>query len=248
MAQTAQHTLPAVDLWKVIEQFRAGLREAFPTEFSGLVLYGSYARGEETEGSDIDVIVLFKNADAAAASKTKVGELAYSVLVASDAFVSPVPMSELKYWMGRSPFFINVKREGIFIFSEEAAELKTEIETLMSAAEDSITGARVLHESGLFGFAASRAYYAMFYAASAALLTKGLTFSRHSGVISAFGHHFAGVGILPRELHTTFSEAQDLRHLGDYGLEPFPESTAADQLENARRFVDAVRGHLEEVL
>ena len=248
MAQTAQHTLPAVDLWKVIEQFRAGLREAFPSDFSGMVLYGSYARGEETEGSDIDVIVLFKNADTAAASKTKISELAYSILVESDAFVSPVPMSELKYWMGRSPFFINVKREGIFILSEEAAELSAEIDKLMESAEESLDAASLLFESEHYGFAASRAYYAMFYAASAALLTKGLTFSRHSGVISAFGHHFAGAGILPRELHTTFSEAQDLRHLGDYGLEPFPESTAADQLENARRFVDAVRGYLEEVL
>ena len=248
MAQTAHQTLPAVDLWKVIEDFRAGLREAFASEFSGMVLYGSYARGEETEGSDVDVIVLFKHADAVAASKTKVGELAYSILVESDALVSPMPMSELKYRMGRSPFLINVKREGIFILSEEAAELKTEIENLMSAAEDSIAGARVLHESGLFGFSVSRAYYAMFYSASAALLIRGLTFSRHSGVISAFGHHFASAGILPRELHTTFSEAQKLRHLGDYGLEPFAESTATDQLENARRFVDAVRGYLEEVL
>ena len=248
MAQTASYTLPAVDLWKVIEEFRVGLREAFPTEFSGMVLYGSYARGEETEGSDIDVIVLFKSTDAAAASKTKVDELAYSILVESDAFVSPVPMSELKYWMGRSPFFFNVKREGIFILSEEAAELKTEIATLMSAADESIQAAGELLDNQHFGFSASRAYYAMFYAASAALLTKGLTFSRHSGVISAFGHHFAGAGILPLELHTTFSQAQKLRHLGDYDLAPFPESTAADQLENARRFVDAVRGYLEEVL
>ena len=248
MAQTAPYTLPAVDLWKVIEQFRAGLRAACASDLRGLVLYGSYARGEEIEGSDIDIIVLFKDDESAAASKAKVGDLAYSILVESDAFVSPVPMSELKYWMGRSPFFINVKREGMFIFTEEAAELRTEIEDLMSAAEDSIAAARLLYEADLFGFSASRAYYAMFYAASAALLTKGLTFSRHGGVISAFGHHFSGAGILPRELHTTFSQAQKLRHLGDYDLAPFPESTAADQLENARHFVDAVRGYLEEVL
>ena len=248
MAQTAPYTLPAVDLWKVIEEFRVGLRAACASDLRGLVLYGSYARGEEHEESDIDIIVLFKDDESAAASKTKVGDLAYSILVESDAFVSPVPMSELKYWKGRSPFFINVKREGIFIFSEEAAELKTEIETLMSAAAESIQAAGELLDNQHFGFSASRAYYAMFYAASAVLLTKGLTFSRHSGIISAFGHHFARAGILPEELHSTFSQAQKLRHLGDYDLAPFPESTAADQLENARRFVDAVRGYLEEVL
>ncbi len=248
MTQTAQHTLPAVDLWRVIEEFRAGLREAFASDFRGLVLYGSYARGEETEGSDIDLIVLFKDAETAAASGSKVSGLAHRILVESDALVSPMPMSERNYQMGRSPFFLNVKREGIFVLSEEAAELSTEIDRLMNAAEDSITGANVLYQEGLFGFSASRAYYAMFYAASAALLTKGLTFSRHSGVVSAFGHHFARAGILPQELHTTFREALTLRHLGDYSMEPFAESTAAGQLENARRFVDAVRGYLAEAV
>ena len=248
MAQTAQNMLTAVDLWQVIEQFRAGLREAFASDFRGLVLYGSYARGEETEGSDIDLIVLFKDAETATASDSTVGDLAYRILVKSDALVSPMPMSELKYQMGRSPFFLNVKREGIFVLSEETAELSTEIERLMDVADESLEAAGELLGNEHFGFAASRAYYAMFYAASAALLTKGLTFSRHSGVVSEFGHHFARAGMLPQELHTTFREALTLRHLGDYGTEPFAESTAAGQLENARRFVDAVRGYLAEAV
>lgn len=54
MTQTAQHTLPAVDLWQVIEEFRVGLRAACASDLRGLVLYGSYARGEEHEESDID--------------------------------------------------------------------------------------------------------------------------------------------------------------------------------------------------
>ena len=248
VAQTAQNMLPAVDLWQVIEQFRAGLREAFASDFRGLVLYGSYARGEEIEGSDIDLIVLFKDAETAAASDSTVGDLAHRILVESDALVSPMPMSERKYQMGRSPFFLNVKREGIFVLSEEAAELSTEIESLMGGADESLEAAGELLDNQHFGFSASRAYYAMFYAASAALLTKGLTFSRHSGVVSAFGHHFARAGILPQELHTTFREALTLRHLGDYSMEPFAESTAAGQLENARRFVEAVRGYLAEAV
>ena len=195
-----------------------------------------------------DLIVLFKDAETAAASDSTVGDLAYRILVESDALVSPIPMSELKYQMGRSPFFLNVKREGIFVLSEEAAELSTEIERLMDVADESLEAAGELLGNEHFGFAASRACYAMFYAASAALLTKGLTFSRHSGVVPAFGHHFARADMLPQELHTTFREALTLRHLGDYGTEPFAESTAAGQLENERRFVDAVRGYLAEAV
>ncbi len=248
MTQTAQHTLPAVDLWKVIEEFRVGLRAACASDLRGLVLYGSYARGEEHEESDIDIIVLFKDDESAAEYTSKVDGVARRISEERVALLSPMPMSERKYQTGRSPFFINVKREGMFIFTEEAAELSTEIERLIEVAEDSLDAAEGLFENEHYGFAASRAYYAMFYAASAALLTKGLTYSRHSGVVSGFGRHFSSAGLLPRQLHLDFDRAQKLRLLGDYSTEPFEQSTAEEVLRNARRFVDAVRGYLEEVL
>jgi uncharacterized protein (UPF0332 family)/predicted nucleotidyltransferase len=248
VTQTAQHTLPAVDLWQVIEEFRVGLRDACASDLRGLVLYGSYARGEEHEESDVDIIVLFKDEESAAAYTSKVNCLARRIFEEHVALVSPMPMSERKYQMGRSPFFINVKREGVFILTEEAAELSGEIQRLMSEAERSLGAAGGLLDDEYFDYATSRAYYAMFYAASAALLTKGLTFSRHSGVVSGFGRHFSSAELLPRQLHLDFDKAQRLRQLGDYSTEPFEQSTAEEVLRDARRFVDAVRGYLEEVL
>ena len=44
---------------------------------------------------------------------------------------------------------------------------------------NSVAAAKVLHTEGHHGFAASRAYYAMFYVAEAFLLGKGLAFSKH---------------------------------------------------------------------
>lgn len=41
----------------------------------------------------------------------------------------------------------------------------------------------------------------MLYIAEAFLLEKGLTFSKHSAVISAFGKHFAKTGELPKDFH-----------------------------------------------
>ena len=225
-----------------------GLRAACADDLRGLVLYGSYARGEEHEESDIDVIVLFKDEESAAAYTSRVNDLAYRIFEDRYALLAPMSMSERKYQVGRSPFFINVKREGMFIFTEEAAELSEEIQKLMAEAERSLGAARGILEDGYFDYAVSRAYYAMFYAASAALLTKGLTFSRHSGVVSGFGRHLTGEGLLPRQLHLDFDRAQKLRHLGDYSTEPFERETAEEALENARRFVDAVRGYLDEVV
>ena len=61
---------------------------------------------------------------------------------------------------------------------------------LLEEARESVRAAKLLLQSGHPGYAASRAYYAMFYAASAFLEGQGLRFSSHSAVIAAFGPTF----------------------------------------------------------
>jgi uncharacterized protein (UPF0332 family) len=49
------------------------------------------------------------------------------------------------------------------------------------------------------------------------LLAKGLTFSKHAGVIAAFGQQCAKTGEVPAEFHRYLIEAMELRQVGDYG-------------------------------
>jgi len=73
-----------------------------------------------------------------------------------------------------------------------------------------------LVEEGDYDSAVSRAYYAMFYVAETLLLSKGQAYSKHSGVIAAFGKEFAKTGILPAEFHAHLREASDARNVADY--------------------------------
>ncbi len=66
----------------------------------------------------------------------------------------------------------------------------------MQKAHENIAAAEVLLQENFPEIAASRAYYAMFYIAEILLFSKGLTFSSHSAVISAFGKEFAKTGLL----------------------------------------------------
>jgi len=93
--------------------------------------------------------------------------------------------------------------------------------------------------------AASRAYYAMFYAAEAALLSLNLSFSKHQGVIAAFGKQFAKTHRLPPELHGHLREAFELRQTADYtrGDSVAPED-ASLAVERAERFIDAIEQYL----
>ncbi len=85
----------------------------------------------------------------------------------------------------------------------------------------------------------------MFYAATALLLSKGLTFKRHSAVIAAFGREFAKDDKSWQVHHRSLISAEGLRLEGDYD---FYAQTDLDELNDtlnrAEDFIEAARAHL----
>ncbi len=119
-----------------------------------------------------------------------------------------------------------------------------EIASLMDRARRSLRSARNILDDGDHDFAVSRAYFAMFYAGSAALLAQGIKRSKHAGVIAAFGQYLVKTGTFSLEYQTALQAAFNSRGAGDYGG-VFPDREEAERrLEQADKFVDAVLGHL----
>lgn len=109
---------------------------------------------------------------------------------------------------------------------------------LLWQASDSVGAARSLLDQGYAGYAASRAYYAMFYIAEAFLEGEGLSFSKHSAVISAFGERFAKTERIRPEFHRFLIEGQAVRNTGDYGIRGgVDKADAALQIDRATRFL-----------
>ena len=99
--------------------------------------------------------------------------------------------------------------------------------------------ANILNEVKYYGFAASRAFYTMFYVAEAFLEGEGMSFSKHSAVIAAFGKHFAHPGKVPVDFHRYLIEAQEARHTGDYGLsQAVKPEQAQEVISHAEIFLD----------
>ncbi len=126
--------------------------------------------------------------------------------------------------------------------------ISPEIQHFMNLAQESHSAAKVLIEKGFTGFSAAQSYYTMFYLVEALLLTKGLTFSRHSAVIAAFGREFAKAGLFDVKFHRYLIDAEKRREIGHYGdeIEEITDEQALESFRWAQDFKQAVEEYLSK--
>lgn len=70
---------------------------------------------------------------------------------------------------------------------------------LIDKARESLEASRQLMNGGFHAFAASRAYYTMFYLAEALLASKGFFYMSHGQVVGAIVREFVKPGIMEKE-------------------------------------------------
>ncbi|KAF0152459.1 MAG: HEPN domain protein [Ignavibacteria bacterium] len=122
-----------------------------------------------------------------------------------------------------------------------------EINDLTKKSEKFLKTAKLVFDSEDYDSCVSRCYYAMFFMAEAALLSKGLKASSHKGVISLFGEHFVKSEIFERELGKALGDAYDKRLIGDYGVGfAVVEIEADDMLKTSQDFVKKLKNYLNK--
>ena len=125
--------------------------------------------------------------------------------------------------------------------------MNPEVEALLEKARRSQKAAAKLFKGGDGDFAASRAYYSLFYTAEALLLSRGLSFSSHSAVIANFGKEFAKTGVLNSKFHRYLTESQDRRNIGDYSvLAEVTKEEVREMLGWAEEFIKAGENYLNQ--
>lgn len=122
-------------------------------------------------------------------------------------------------------------------------EQPDEVTANVERAQDSLVAARTLIDSEHHDVAASRCYYAVFYASTAALLSRDIRFAKHSGVINGIHRHFVREGRLSTAKGRNLNWLYELRVIGDYGeTRHVPREEAERALETASALVaDLIR-------
>lgn len=119
---------------------------------------------------------------------------------------------------------------------------EAEIAAYLDRADESIEAAQTLLQTGHPDFAASRAYYAAFYGACAALLNEGLDYAKHSSVISSIHRHFVKAGRLSTISGRNLNWLFELRGIGDYGeTRHVPIDQAKEAIDVAALFVGEIK-------
>jgi len=92
----------------------------------------------------------------------------------------------------------------------------------------------------------NRAYYAMFYATLALLVTTDSHSSKHSGVIALFDKEFVKNNMVSKELGKMLHEAFESRQEGDYkDYSKIDRKKATEILESADEFVNTIEQKLK---
>jgi len=96
-----------------LEELKASLAEIYGPRFQGVYLYGSYARGDFRESSDIDLLILLSGPVNPYAEINRLSELLSDLCLRYDVLITvfPVPVEWLE--QRKSPLFENVRREGV---------------------------------------------------------------------------------------------------------------------------------------
>ena len=100
---------------EILDEVKERLRRAYGKRLKGIILYGSYARGDACGGSDIDIIVLLQdmkdNCKEILKSSAALGDLELE----HDALISIIPFDVRDFRRRKSPVILNAKREGVLI-------------------------------------------------------------------------------------------------------------------------------------
>ena len=108
----------------------------------------------------------------------------------------------------------------------------------MGRTESALASAASELAARRYDFAANRAYYASFYAASAVLLAAGRKFTKHSGVRGAVHQDLIKPGLLDATWGRAYDRMFEARQAADYlELVEVEQSQATELLDLARGFV-----------
>ncbi len=98
---------------KTLQRLKQGLTELYGERLKGVYLFGSYARGEADEESDIDVLIVLDHVEHYSQEIDRTSELVAELSLECGRSISRVFASEQRWREDQMMFFLNVREEAV---------------------------------------------------------------------------------------------------------------------------------------
>ncbi len=106
-------------MYRLLSQLTDKSKEIFGDKLKNVILYGSYARGDYDDESDIDVAIFVNLPPEELASyRRKISRFCSAINVENGVFISPVLQSSGMYERYKTvlPFYKNIDAEGVRVY------------------------------------------------------------------------------------------------------------------------------------
>lgn len=97
----------------IIPQFKQAMQKLYGDRLSRVILFGSYARGEAREQSDIDFMIVLKDEHISEFKEIEnINKHIYNLILQTGKIISFIPVTEKKFMQAPNYFYRLVKEEG----------------------------------------------------------------------------------------------------------------------------------------
>lgn len=100
---------------ELLNRIKERLKDTFGDRFKGLILYGSEARGEATDESDIDLLVLLTGPVRLGSDALAIIDALYPIQLEVIRPICGTPADVKAYEAGEFSFYRNVREEGVLL-------------------------------------------------------------------------------------------------------------------------------------
>lgn len=109
-----------VTVKKIVSEYVKDIQQLLGKDLSKVVMYGSYARGDHTADSDVDLMILVETPEEEIRIfAEQIADRAFDYLMKYGICISPIIKNEehFNYWVDNLPYYRNVRDEGVVILA-----------------------------------------------------------------------------------------------------------------------------------
>ena len=103
----------------ILEKYTKELINIYGEHLKSVILYGSYARGDNTIDSDIDIMILLDLSDMDIKQyRHELSGETFDFNMDHEVDIKPISKSEehFRKWVANYPFYANIRKEGVVLY------------------------------------------------------------------------------------------------------------------------------------